>query len=130
MPHPPQEFYKKMAVDDLKRKKLGRKGERKAASYFKKNGWKIVKKNYRNPFGEIDIIAKNKDVVAFIEVKTRESDIFGTPSEAVTNDRKRRYILGAKHFFMGCRTNFVIRFDIIEVYQGNINHIENAFYEG
>ena len=125
MPHSPQEFHEKMAVDN---RKLGKDGEDRAIKYLKKNGWKIARRNYKNPFGEIDIIAQKGDVVAFIEVKTRTSDLYGAPSEAVTNVRKQRYIMGAKHFFAGCQTDFTIRFDIIEIYCGEINHIENAFY--
>ena len=63
MPRSPQELYKKMAVDNgnkdsFHNKKLGANGEAKARSYLKKNGWQILEKNYKNPFGEIDIIAK------------------------------------------------------------------------
>ena len=114
-----------MAVD---KKKLGDSGEKRAVKYLKRNGWKILKRNYKNPFGEIDIIAKKDDTVAFIEVKTRLSDLYGAPSEAVTEDRKRRYIMGAKHFFAGYKIDFTIRFDIIEIYRDELNHIENAWY--
>ena len=119
-----------MAVekDNLHNQKLGKNGEKEACSYLKKNGWKILEKNYKTPFGEIDIIAKKDDTVAFIEVKTRLSDIFGLPSEAVTNVRKQRYIRGANYYFTGKIINCTVRFDIIEVFQNQINHIENAFY--
>ena len=132
MPRSPQEFYKKMAVDkenkdSLHNKTLGIKGEKQARSYLKENGWKILEKNYKTPFGEIDIIARKDDVVAFIEVKTRLSDIFGAPSEAVTNMRKLRYIRGANYYFTNKTIDFTVRFDIIEVYRGKLNHIENAF---
>lgn len=112
---------------DMHNKKLGKKGERKARWYLRFRGWKIVEKNYKNPFGEIDIIAKKKDVYAFIEVKTRLSDIFGTPSQAVTDKRIFKYVQGAKYYFAGRAVNYTVRFDIIEVFRGQINHIENAF---
>ena len=134
MPRSPQELYKKMAVDNgnkdsFHNKKLGAKGEAKARSYLKKNGWQILEKNYKNPFGEIDIIAKKGEVIAFIEVKTRLSDIFGLPSEAVTNMRKLRYIRGANYYFINKIIDCTVRFDIIEVFKDKINHIENAFTE-
>lgn len=129
MCHSPKKFHQKVGVDrDRESKKLGKKGERKAARYLKIKGWKIVKKNYVNPFGEIDIIASKQNVLAFIEVKTRSSDKFGTPSQAVNESKKSKYVQGAKFFFYKREMNCAVRFDIIEVYQGQINHIENAFY--
>ncbi len=129
MPRSPQKFYEKMAVekDSLHNRKLGIKGEKKARKYLVSNGWKIVEKNYRTPFGEIDIIARKGDVLAFIEVKTRLSDYYGTPSEAVNYARKQRYISGAKYYFTNREIELTVRFDVIEIFCGQINHIENAF---
>lgn len=132
MPCSPQEFHKKMAIDKGKtdnfhNKKLGKEGEKRARSYLKRQGWKILEKNYKTPFGEIDIIAEKGEVVAFIEVKTRLSDIYGLPSEAVSNERKLRYIRGANYFFINKIIDCTVRFDIIEVFRGELNHIENAF---
>ena len=114
--------------DGMHNKMLGERGEKAAREYLKKNGWEILEKNYKNPFGEIDIIAKKDDVIAFIEVKTRLSDKYGTPSEAVGKQRKLRYIRGANYYFAGKDIDFTVRFDIIEIENGRINHIENAFY--
>lgn len=108
--------------------KLGIKGERMAARYLKRAGWKISEKNFRTPFGEVDIIAERGDVVAFIEVKTRSGDDFGAPSEAVDCRRQQRYIQAAKFYFAGRAMDCTVRFDIIEVVRGEINHIENAFH--
>lgn len=117
-----------MALIKGGKRKLGASGERKACRYLKRKGYKIIARNFRNPFGEIDIIASKDDITAFIEVKTRLTDSYGTPSQAVDEARKRRYISGAKYFFAGKQIDRTVRFDIIEVYQGEINHIENAFY--
>ena len=113
---------------DVENKKLGKLGEKQAREYLIKNGWKIVKKNYVNPFGEVDIIARKGEVLAFVEVKTRLSDTFGTPSEAVTKPRQKKYIQAAKYYFAGMEIDCTVRFDIIEIFEGRINHIENAFY--
>lgn len=113
---------------DAENKKLGKLGEKKARAYLRKNGWKIVEKNYVNPFGEVDIIARKGEVLAFVEVKTRLSDIFGTPSDAVTRARQRKYIQAANYYFAGREMDCTVRFDIIEVFRGQLNHIENAFY--
>ena len=118
-----------MAVErDAENKKLGKLGEKNARRFLKRQGWKIVEKNYVNPFGEVDIIARKGEVLAFIEVKTRLSDTYGSPSEAVTPARQRKYIQAAKFYFAGREINCTVRFDIIEVFNGEINHIENAFY--
>lgn len=131
MCHSPQEFHEKMAVGsqrDSENKRLGRAGEKKACAYLKNSGYKILKQNYTNPFGEVDIIAESDGVIAFIEVKTRLSDIFGQPSEAVNSARQQKYINAAKYYFTDRQIDCTVRFDIIEVFQGKINHIENAFY--
>ena len=113
---------------DAANKRLGARGEIQARKYLKKAGWKILESNYKNPFGEVDIIARKEDVIAFIEVKTRLSDKYGQPSEAVTASRKKKYISAAKYYFAGRETDTTVRFDIIEILQGEINYIENAFY--
>lgn len=129
MPHSPQEFHEKMAVKDEEKhnKKLGAEGEKKAVKYLKSQKYRIVAKNFVTPYGEIDIIARKGDVLAFIEVKTRLTDIFGTPSEAVDRVRKLRYIMGANYFLLNKNVDLTVRFDIVEVFRGQINHIENAF---
>ena len=111
-------------------KKLGRGGEIEACKFLKRNGYKIVERNFVHPFGEVDIIAQKEDILAFIEVKTRLSESYGRPSEAVNYNKKRRYIQGAKYYFANREINCTVRFDIIEIFRGEINHIENAFYEG
>ena len=132
MPRAPQALYKQMAevknsARDAENKKLGREGEKQAVKYLKKNGYKILEKNYRTRFGEVDVIARKGEVVAFIEVKTRLTDIFGSPSQAVTRERQFKYIQAAKFYFAGCETDCVVRFDVIEIFRGNLNHIESAF---
>ena len=131
MCHPPQEFYQKMAVGtdrDKLNKRLGKEGEKRAVKYLKDCGYKIVERGYKNPFGEVDIIASKGDTVAFIEVKTRLNENFGAPSEAVDRRRQEKYIKAAQHYFYGKQIEVVVRFDIIEILRGEINHIENAFY--
>lgn len=132
MPRAPQELYDQMAevknsARDAENKKLGREGEKQAVKYLKKNGYKILEKNYRTRFGEVDVIARKGEVVAFIEVKTRLTDIFGSPSQAVTRERQFKYVQAAKLYFAGCEIDCVVRFDVIEIFRGNINHIESAF---
>jgi putative endonuclease len=115
-----------MAINGQKRK-VGFWGERKAAEYLKRNGYKILERNFKCPVGEADIIAKKDDVIAFIEVKTRTSTAFGLPNEAVDATRRWRYIQVAKYYFSGKIIEFTVRFDIIEILNGNVNHIQSAF---
>lgn len=63
---------------------FGRKGENYAVNLLQKNGYKVVERNFRKPWGEIDIIAIRNGVLIFVEVKARKTDKFGFPEEAVT----------------------------------------------
>ena len=119
-------------------KMQGRLGEDAAAEYLKSNGYKILKCNYRNKMGEIDIIARKGEDLIFAEVKTRSSAEFGTPAQAVTYYKKQRIINSARWYIMENPTELNIRFDIIEVFGvfsvdgfevENINHIEQAITE-
>lgn len=71
-------------VQNLFNRDEGKKGEDLACEYLKKQGFKIIERNFRIRGGEIDIVALDGDVLAFIEVKTRKSTEFGSPLEAIT----------------------------------------------
>ncbi len=98
---------------------LGNFGERAACKYLKKHGYKILDRNYVALGHEIDIIAKNKEVTAFIEVKTRSLTghyFVGTrPSSSVTPEKQRAIIKTAKAYIAKKRTEGKIRLDVIEV---------------
>ena len=115
-----------MAVKGEKRK-LGFLGESRAVKFLKKGGYEILHRNFRCPFGEVDIIAQKEDVLCFIEVKTRSNDYFGEPNQAVDRTRQRRYINSARYYFTDREIDCTVRFDIIEITKAGINHIENAF---
>ena len=111
----------------------GKTGENVAAKYLKKNGYEILGRNYRKTYGEIDIIAKYKENIAFVEVKTRKSDAYGSPAEFVTKQKQRKIIKTAYSYIQQHNLDAEFTFDIVEVYiEGlkvkNINHIKNAFY--
>lgn len=119
MPHSPQDVHKKV---------LGKNGEKLVAQYLKKQGCKILQKNYTTPFGEADIIAKDGDEIAFVEVKTRTSDRYGSPREAVGYDKQRRYYKIAECYGLQTREEPNARFDVAEVYaDGKIEYYKNAF---
>jgi len=106
----------------------GCKGELLAEQYLKKQKYKILEKNYRNKIGEIDIIAKEKETLVFVEVKARETVIFGRPCEAVT-PYKQNKIRGVANYYLMLNgwSERDVRFDVVEVLDGEINHIQNAF---
>ncbi len=113
-------------------KQIGAAGEEAACEYLEDKGYEILKRNYKTPVGEIDIIAISPDdVCAFVEVKTRRSIEFGLACEAVDRKKREKIIKVAKSYYY----KGDMRFDIIEVYYEDkegfyptkINHIENAF---
>lgn len=107
---------------------MGGVGEKKAAKHLKKNGYKILEKNYRARFGEIDLIAENKGEIVFIEVKTRSDEEYGFASEAVNAKKQEKYRLAATEYLMRKeKTDSPCRFDVIEIIDGEINHIKDAF---
>ncbi|MDE6274546.1 MAG: YraN family protein [Clostridiales bacterium] len=112
---------------DLRKKILGRSGEDLTCRYLKKHGYKILFRNYTTPFGEADIVAKQKDTVCFVEVKTRNSDEYGLPSEAVTRAKQQRYRTIAKFYCSTLGEEVPIRYDVAAIYNGELTYFENAF---
>lgn len=108
----------------------GRFGESLAEKYLKKQGYKILGKNYKTNFAETDIIAEKNKILVFVEVKARKDLDYGMPSEAVNSDKIHRLRKNAEVFLAFYDKNFEgVRFDIIEVIltTQTINHIKNAF---
>ncbi len=95
---------------------IGKKGEDTAEKYLKKQGYRILGKNYKSPSGEIDIIALDKGTLVFIEVKTRRSDEFGPPEISVTSTKRQKIIKSAFHFLSKKRIKDTpCRFDIVSI---------------
>ena len=95
---------------------IGRFGEDVAAKHLKKQGFRILERNFRASHNEIDIIAENKDTLVFVEVKTRHNSDFASPIEAVTPAKQRRTIAAARAYLYKSRSEKAVRFDVIEVY--------------
>jgi putative endonuclease len=113
----------------MNNKILGNEGENLAVKYLKKHRYKILATQYRCKVGEIDIVAQSKDkTYVFVEVKTRNSLTKGLPREAVTTSKQRTIIKCAQLFVLENKINGAsFRFDVIEVTNGEINHIVDAF---
>ena len=82
----------------MERKETGALGEKLASEYLKKKGYRIIATNYRCPIGEIDIIAKHQDCLAFIEVRTKNNRSFGPPEESISRTKKKKMRLTAAYY--------------------------------
>ena len=106
----------------------GHGGEEKAVEYLKNKNYVILATNFKTKIGEIDIIAKEKDAIVFVEVKTRKNDMFGLPREAVTYHKQNKIRQVAVQYLKSHGgLNQSCRFDVIDILAGNITHIENCF---
>ena len=116
----------------MEKKELGRKGEEIAVRFLKKKGYRIIEKNYVCKMGEMDIIAKEKDTLAFVEVKTRTSTTFGPPQLAV-NPKKQMQLSKVALYFLKEKgiEDVKARFDVVAILLGpkgeEIELIRDAF---
>lgn len=114
--------------------RLGPRGERAAARYLRRLGYRIVARGSRNPLGELDLIAVDGRTVVFVEVKARTSAAAGQPFEAVTPEKQRRLTLAALAYlkYHGL-LDHNSRFDVVSVIwpagtrDPQIEHLKNAF---
>lgn len=110
---------------------FGKKGERAALDYLIDKGYIILDTNYKSGKNEVDIIARDKGEIVFIEVKTRSTDWFCDPEYAVKRDKQKAIIKVANSYILRHRINEEARFDIISIISNEntkeINHIERAF---
>ena len=102
-----------------RRQTLGASGEDVAAQALCRSGYEILGRNIRTPFGEIDLLAKDEDgVLCFVEVKTRSSNAFGHPAEAVTPDKQAHLRKAAAAILQERRWDGPCRFDVVAVTMG------------
>lgn len=112
--------------------RAGKIGEDFAVSLLKKQGYKILARNFRSKFGEIDIVAEDRDTLVFVEVKTRWNKNFGDPAEAVV-PWKLKHLERAAYYFklLHPKTPELMRIDVVatEIQDGRVKHarlIKNA----
>jgi len=112
----------------LARQRLGSSGEGRAARRYEAQGYRVVARNWRCRDGELDLVVRRGDVLAFVEVKTRASDRFGHPAEAVTAQKQRRIRRLASRFCAetGERAG-VLRFDVVAILAGQVQVYEGCF---
>jgi putative endonuclease len=102
----------------MKKQESGKLGEQLACSALKKKGYKIIETNYRCRYGEIDIVARQRECLVFIEVRTKTGNAFGSPEESVTAQKKQRLISTAMDYLSSHRDlpeNWRIDFVAVEL---------------
>jgi len=120
------------------RRRLGASGESAAAAWYEAHGYEVVARNWRCPEGELDLVVRRPGVLVFCEVKTRTTDAFGLPAEAVTSQKQARVRRVAARWLdqaqgappTGARARSgarEIRFDVACVLAGEVEVLEAAF---
>lgn len=109
-------------------KTIGQQGEEQAARFLEQKGYQILARNFSVPQGELDLVAFHKKTLVFVEVKTRAYEAFGGPLAAVTPTKQKRLTLAAQQYIKIKSPKFdSIRFDVVCILPGQVEHIENAF---
>lgn len=113
----------------LDRKAVGDAGEELGRAFLEKKGYRILERNYRTRFGEIDCVARDKRDIVFVEIKLRRSAAFGMPFEAVTPAKQRRMTAASLQYLKERRLhNETVRFDVVSIEPGGkIELIKSAF---
>jgi putative endonuclease len=114
------------------KKELGNRGEDIAAHYLQQQGYRVVLRNFRSRYGEVDIICTQQDVLVFVEVKTRTGTSFGSPEEAITPTKRDHIRKAALIYLDTCSQTYrEIRFDVVGIMmesgEPRINHLVAAF---
>jgi putative endonuclease len=113
-------------------KKKGDKGEELASAYLEKNGYTIIERNWKFSRFELDLIAENATHLVFVEVKTRYSNVYGEPWEAVNKTKRNKICMSGDAYIRQKLSEKEPRFDIVSILQMNggtqILHLEGAFW--
>lgn len=111
---------------------LGILGEKLAVKFLENKGYKILETNWRHDKDEIDIIAMDANELVIVEVKTRSSENYGFPEDAVDSNKEHYLIRATEAFIEGNNLDVETRFDIISIIHNknntNIRHFKDAFY--
>jgi len=113
----------------MNKRKLGSRYEKWAASYLMHKGYQIIENNFRCRFGEIDIIAKDKTTLVFVEVKYRKNDNYGTALEAVSLKKQKNIRKVSEYYIISNKLSMEldIRYDIVAILGNKVTLLENAF---
>ena len=110
------------------KQRIGKNGEDMAISYLQSRGYKIIERNYKTKFGEIDIIAADGEYIVFVEVKKRFSKEYGPPELSITRSKRLHIAKSALSYIkLKKLINRPVRFDVIALTAEKIELIKNAF---
>ena len=104
----------------------GKRAERRAARYLVSRGYTLLSCNYHTRRGEIDLVARDGNCLVFVEVKSRNTNRFGTPEEAITPQKRQRLSWAARHYLMCHPWPLDVRFDVVTLFRGRITLYQNA----
>lgn len=119
-------------TEETPKQKLGRESEDLAADFLRQKGYTILERNFRSPWGEIDIVAQDKDFLVFVEVRSLSSDSLVRPDETITRSKKKKMVKSAQYYFVKKRLPETFsRFDVVAIHyrgpQPQITLFANAF---
>lgn len=111
---------------------LGLKGEQIAKRYLKRKGFRVLECNFQCRFGEIDLVARDKDCLVFCEVRTRSAGALVSPTESITFAKQQKLMKTARFYLQLHQLDTAARFDVIAVTRQDngrftVEHLENAF---
>ena len=114
---------------------LGRKGEEIAQLYLSEQSYEILEANWRFQKAEIDIIAKDKDILVFVEVKTRSTDKWGNPEDSISPKKQALIADAATQYMEEINHHWEVRFDVISIVingddSHHLKHFPDAFFPG
>ncbi len=108
-------------------RQAGAQAEERAAFFLKGQGYRILERNLRAGGGEIDIVARDGDTLVFVEVRLRRSASFGSPAETVGPAKRRRLVRAALAYAQALDLDCPMRFDVVALEGGGLEHIPGAF---
>ncbi len=109
------------------KQRLGQRGEEIAVNYLRQQGYTILTRNWRCPRGEIDIVACEGETLAFVEVRTRRGDCFGTPEESITPAKQAKLVELAQSYLQEAELEEVDwRIDVVAIEVGKRGEVKRV----
>jgi len=106
----------------------GEKSEQLACRYLINQGLSLLEKNFRSKYGELDLLMMDAETLVIVEVRYRQSNVYGSAVESITAKKQSRIIATTQYYMLVNKTDSPVRFDVVSMSDDNeINWIKNAF---